>query len=151
MSYPRWVYRSFYARDLKKTIYSEICRLYISLWSIQAGNDVVPATTFSPLATPVLYCSRSSRSVRIHWKYLFLLRPPFAFLSQQISCHRTGANRFWRVRGSDALSEINKSGKFELLPSFFSDLAISVIYILTNFMGKTNSTFASEFMHFLIW
>lgn len=98
MSYPRRVYRSFYARDLKKTIYSEICRLYISLWSIQAGNDVVPSTTFSPHATPVLYCPRSSRSIRIHWEYLFLLRPPLALLSQQISCHRTaiGANRFWR-------------------------------------------------------
>lgn len=120
-NHPCRVYRSFYARDLKKTIYSEICRLYISLWSIQARNDIVPTATFSPLAN-----ARTSL-------------PPFVPFGSHIYAENiyfyynhhpcSWVNRFLvtaLVRiDPDALASltlpgINKSAKFELFPSFSS-------------------------------
>lgn len=93
-SHPRRVYRSFYARDLKKTIYSEICRLYISLWSVRVGNNVVPSAAFSLPSRPPYFTACPLVPLRSHTPgiFIFITTTSRALLSQQISCHRC-ANR----------------------------------------------------------
>lgn len=145
-SHPRRVYRSFYARDLKKTIYSEICRLYISLWSVRVGNDVVPSAAFSLPSRPPYFTALSAP--RIRWEYLFLLQPPPArspestdFLSPARESILT-RSRPWCFRKLINLREFELS--LSLARPWFRADVVGETYILTNFMSGTNSIFASH-------
>lgn len=133
----------------KKTIYSEICRLYISLWSIQVGNDVVSSATYSLFAIPVLYHPCTSRSVHIRREYLFLLQPPTAFPPES-------TDFLSPVRiDSDAVAapKLINLGNLSYFPhsSVFS-VFISRIYILINFTSRVDliSAFlvAQKIFHF---
>lgn len=78
----------------KNDLFGNMSALYIVMEHTCGKRRRALHHLFSPRDPRTLLSPLVPRSVRIHWEYLFLLRPPLALLSQQISCHRTGANRF---------------------------------------------------------
>lgn len=120
MSYPR-VYWSFYGKDLKKTIYSEICRLYVSLEHTSEKRRHAFHHLFSPCDfLRTLLSLLVPLAVHIHWEYLFLL--------QSIQLSRSWVNRFLVTLAridSDTFWNFQKliNEKFQLFPLFSSDSA----------------------------
>jgi len=114
------VYWSFYGKDLKKIIYSEICRLYVSLKHTSEKRYHAFNHLFFLCNPLVLYCSCSSRSRFIYIGNIY-------FYYRLHNSHVLESTDFLSLYQCESIlmrfERIQKliNEKFEFIPLFFSD------------------------------